>query len=118
VGQGFIVTSQAVEDGFSEWPDIQFSLYSQDFQQLPVPKPSDLTDNETSIFILPYLGRPRSTGTFDLNHSDTSQPPLIDFKFLSEPTDIKAYIEGELLITRYIVLGFTAIDQIKRWISG
>jgi len=93
-----MVSENAIKEGFPQWPDIQFSLYSQDFDQLPVPKPKDLTENETSIFILPYLGRPKSTGTVQLNPKNISEPPLIDFNFLSNPIDIKVYIDGSLYV--------------------
>ena len=47
---------------------------------------------------------PKSRGTVGLASADPSHPPVIDFKLLSHPDDVKTLVEGVRLVRKILRL--------------
>jgi choline dehydrogenase len=90
----FLRTSQA-----TDVPDLQLHLlpwsYVSPNQDEPV---RHNVDPRTSLTVLATLIYPKSRGTLRLASGDPMQAPLIDFRYLSEPSDLEVLAEGSEMV--------------------
>ena len=97
---GFVRTSQA-----TNVPDLQLHLlpwsYVSPNQDQPIRQD---VDPRPALTVLATLIYPKSRGTLRLASGDPMQPPLIDFRYLSEPADLEALAEGSEMV-REIMAG-------------
>jgi len=98
-GQSFLASSVTLAEGFPYWPDIQFTLISQDFpgeldeKVVRAIKPDRANPNQT-VYMYVYLGRPKSLGQVKLNPKNVSGPPLVDFQLLQDERDVQIFLDG------------------------
>jgi choline dehydrogenase len=90
----FLKTSQA-----GSIPDLQLHLlpwsYVSPNQDEPIRHD---VDKRTSLTVLSTLIYPKSRGTLRLASTDPTAPPLIDFQYLSDPSDLEVLAEGSELV--------------------
>jgi choline dehydrogenase len=90
----FVRTSQA-----TDVPDLQLHLlpwsYVSPNQDEPIRHD---VDPRPSLTVLSTLIYPKSRGTLRLASGDPLQPPLIDFRYLSDPADLEVLAEGSEMV--------------------
>ena len=104
----FLKTSQA-----GAIPDLQLHLlpwaYVSPNQDEPIRHD---VDKRTSLTVLSTLIYPKSRGTLRLASKDPTAPPLIDFQYLSDPSDLEVLAEGSEIV-REIFAGSAFRGSIK-----
>jgi len=104
----FLKTSQA-----GAIPDLQLHLlpwaYVSPNQDEPIRHD---VDKRTSLTVLSTLIYPKSRGTLRLASKDPTAPPLIDFQYLSDPSDLEVLAEGSEIV-REIFAGSAFKGSIK-----
>ncbi|CAL8071336.1 unnamed protein product [Orchesella dallaii] len=93
-GQAFISTTG--QGNLTNIPDIQlFHLVSPGVPVLYPERPNIQTaewEVSTSAFVL--VANPLSRGSLSLNLTDVNSSPVIDFQYLTHPTDMRVMIDG------------------------
>ncbi|MDO9454463.1 GMC family oxidoreductase [Nocardioides sp.] len=107
----FLKTSQAASSG--DVPDLQLHLlpwsYVSPNQDEPIRHD---VDPRTSLTVLATLIYPKSRGTLRLASADPTASPLIDFQYLSDPSDLEVLGEGSELV-RDIMAGAAFGGSVK-----
>ena len=97
----FLKTSQA-----GSIPDLQLHLlpwaYVSPNQDEPIRHD---VDKRTSLTVLSTLIYPKSRGTLRLASNDPTAAPLIDFGYLSDPSDLEVLAEGSELVREIFAQG-------------
>lgn len=98
-GEAFLVSNIRKAEAYPnpEWSDIQFLQLqsSEELMIVPVEKEEKERDY-VPVYVLFYLGRPKSRGTVFLNKDNVDGPPVIDFQLLadSQGHDMAIYLEA------------------------
>ncbi|GAB6027527.1 hypothetical protein CHUAL_001775 [Chamberlinius hualienensis] len=75
-----------------DWPDIQITTSSG----------SSVTQGTGSIFCIPFLLRPKSTGFIRLQSADGLASPLINMQYLSNEDDANRLLEGTKMCLKLV----------------
>lgn len=81
-------------DADADWPDLMFHFGSEAFDLHTVPRGYPTSDNAFSL--TPNVARARSEGFVRLRSADPADPPIVDFRYFSDPEgyDERLMVEG------------------------
>lgn len=98
-GEAFLVSKIRKEEPYPnpEWSDIQLMQQhsTEELMIVPVEKEEGKKDY-VPVYVIFYLGRPKSRGRVTLDKENIDIPPVIDFQMLADPQghDMAIYLEA------------------------